>query len=79
MPLIISMINNFYGRLDGNACQRAAHLIDQLVKQKDTNPFRYPNDKFKTGIIKVDDPYGQNVTQEEVNNYYNKIKMSICK
>lgn len=79
IEVALKEINNFYGRLDGNACQRAAHLIDQLVKQKDTNPFRYPNDKFKTGIIKVDDPYGQNVTQEEVNNYYNKIKMSICK
>lgn len=79
VEVAIKAINIFYGRLDGNACRRAAHLIDQLIKQKDTNPFRYPNDKFKTGIIKVDDPYGQNVTQEEVNNYYNNIKMCISK
>ena len=67
-------ITNFYGTLDGNACQRAAHVIDLLLMKKDTCPFRYPNDKFKTGITKVDDPYGQNVTQEDIDNYYHKVK-----
>ncbi len=74
IEVALKAINSFYGRLDGNACQRSAHLIDQLIKQKDTSPFRYPNDKFKPGIIKVDDPYGQNVTQEEIDNYYHKVK-----
>lgn len=65
----------FYGKIDGNACKRAALLIDQLLSHADTCPFRYPGDRFKPGVLKVDDPYGQNVTQEEVDHYYPKVKM----
>jgi surface carbohydrate biosynthesis protein len=78
-PEVIALLErgDYHGRMDGKACLRAAHLIDMLVRQHKTRPFRYPQDRYKPGASHGFDPYDSIVTQEEVDYYYNWIKKSL--
>jgi len=71
---VTQLENEFYGKMDGKACQRASQHIDQLLASVDTIPFRYPNDRYKPGVMDTYNPYGQSASKEEVNHYYHKIK-----
>lgn len=64
----------FYGTIDGRACQRCAELIDRLLRGVDTRPLRFPSDQFNAGKRTNYDPYGQNVTDQEVDHYYGMVK-----
>jgi len=72
--IVTQLENELYGKIDGKACLRAAQLIDQYLISLDTNPFRYPNDRYKSGVMNAHNPYGQSASEEEVNHYYHKIK-----
>ena len=72
--VVAALEREFYGRIDGQACRRAAERIDELLRRSNSRPFRYPRDGYQADLPPGPDPYLQNITPREVTDYYAKVK-----
>jgi hypothetical protein len=49
-PEVVELLEReFYGTIDGKACQRCAELVDRLLRGMNTRPLRFPSDQFNAG------------------------------
>lgn len=75
--VIASLEKDLYGRMDGQACLRAARIIDEFLAGRPTRPFRHLQDKVVGQPRRSDDPYGTNITPQEIDYYYPMVKQCL--
>lgn len=74
MDVLSMMEKEFYGVIDGKACWRAAKKIDSLARGAAIKPHRFPSDKYQEGFRTNYDPYGQNISDIDIERYYPVVK-----